>query len=90
MDVALRRAVQVSGLSVAEASLAASGTPARLVGRRHDFGAIEAGLAADLVVLDADLALARVMSAGRWVVPPASSADVTELVQTNPPTGLDH
>lgn len=90
MDVALRRAVQVSGLSVVEASLAASGTPARLVGRRAEFGAIEAGLAADLAVLDADLRLSRVLSGGQWAPSTASSDDVTELVQTNPPTGLDH
>jgi N-acetylglucosamine-6-phosphate deacetylase len=90
MDVAVRRAVQVSGLSVADASAAASGTPARLLGRRHEFGAIEAGLAADLVVLDPDLTLRRVLSAGRWVPSVGTAADVTELVQTNPQTGLDH
>jgi N-acetylglucosamine-6-phosphate deacetylase len=90
MDVALRRAVQVSGLSIAEASAAASGTPARLLGRQHDFGAIAVGRAADMVVLDPDLTLVRVLSAGHWIGPGTARDDVTELVQTNPQTGLDH
>jgi N-acetylglucosamine-6-phosphate deacetylase len=67
MDAAVRRAVEVCGLSVLEASLAASGTPSRLIGRRGEFGAIEAGLAADLAVLDAELALVRVLSGGQWI-----------------------
>src|SRR4051794_24872170 len=73
MDAAVRRAVEVCGLSVLEASLAASGTPSRLIGRRGEFGAIEAGLAADLAVLDAGLALVRVLCGGQWIeaAPPA-------------------
>jgi N-acetylglucosamine-6-phosphate deacetylase len=94
MDAAVRRAVRHSGLSIADASAAASGTPARLLGRGTEFGAVESGLAADLVVLDAELAVAGVLASGRWAgAPPQPSTngrDVIELVQTNPASGLDH
>jgi N-acetylglucosamine-6-phosphate deacetylase len=94
MDAAVRRAVRHSGLSIADASAAASGTPARLLGRGTEFGAVEPGLAADLVVLDAELTVAGVLASGRWVTvpvePSTNGRDVTELVQTNPATGLDH
>jgi N-acetylglucosamine-6-phosphate deacetylase len=98
MDAALRRAVHESGLSVVEASAAASGTPARLLGCRHSFGAVEPGLEADLVVLDDDLEVAGVLAAGQWSRQPGGSSrstgrdgrDVTQLVQTNSNTGLDH
>jgi N-acetylglucosamine-6-phosphate deacetylase len=94
MDAALRRAVRHSGLSMSDASAAASGTPARLLGRGSEFGAVEPGLAADLVVLDDDLAVAGVLASGRWVSAPREAStngrDVTELVQTNPGSGLDH
>jgi N-acetylglucosamine-6-phosphate deacetylase len=69
LDAAVRRAVQQCGLTVAEASRAASGTPARLLGRAGELGAISAGLAADLVLLDEDLHLTRVMRRGRWLEP---------------------
>jgi N-acetylglucosamine-6-phosphate deacetylase len=55
------------GMSMAAASLAASGTPARLLGLADRCGSISAGLDADLVHLDEDLNLTRVMSAGRWL-----------------------
>jgi N-acetylglucosamine-6-phosphate deacetylase len=64
MDAAVRRAVLECGLSVEEASVAASGTPARLLGRAGEFGSIAAGLAADLVVLNTDLTVCDVFSAG--------------------------
>ena len=67
LDAAVRRAVQQCGLTVLEASLAASGTPARLLGRADELGAIAPGLAADLVVLSDDLELVRVMRRGRWL-----------------------
>jgi N-acetylglucosamine-6-phosphate deacetylase len=97
MDAAVRRAVFESGLSVADASAAASGTPARLLGRDNVFGAIAAGLAADLVVLDEHLTVGPVLSAGTWLGPVGGPAApgltegraVTQLVQTNPSTGLD-
>jgi N-acetylglucosamine-6-phosphate deacetylase len=94
MDAAVRRAVQHSGLSLVDASAAASGTPARLLGRGTEFGSIEPGLAADLVVLDEALTVTRVLTAGRWVTgldkPSTNGRDVTKLVQTNSLTGLDH
>ena len=67
MDVAFRRAVREVGMSVSAASLAASGTPARLLGLADRCGAIAAGLDADLVHLDDDLNLTRVMTGGRWL-----------------------
>ncbi|MEU8237237.1 N-acetylglucosamine-6-phosphate deacetylase [Actinoplanes missouriensis] len=65
MDVALRNAV-AAGLSLTDAVTMASTTPARLLGL-DDRGAIAPGLRADLVVLDADLNLRRVMKAGTWI-----------------------
>jgi N-acetylglucosamine-6-phosphate deacetylase len=67
MDEAVRRAVREVGLSVEQASAAASAVPARLLGIEDRQGAIAPGLSADLVVLDADLAVRRVMLAGRWL-----------------------
>ena len=64
MDVALRRAVQVLGLPIADAARAAATTPARVLGLRT--GALEAGLDADLVVLDDELQLTAVMVRGEW------------------------
>jgi N-acetylglucosamine-6-phosphate deacetylase len=78
MDEALRRAVQDSGLSLQAASLAASGNPARVLGLAHRCGAIAPGLDADLVVLDSDLRVRRVMKSGRWVhTEPLASATRT-------------
>ena len=67
MDVAFRRAVLEVGMSVPTASLAASGTPARLLGLADRCGWIAEGLEADLVHLDDDLRLTRVMTGGRWL-----------------------
>lgn len=88
MDAAVRRAVSESRLSMTDASAAASGTPARLLGCDSVFGAIAPGLAADLVVLDDRLAIGPVMAAGLWLRPPPGDAG-TQLVQTNFGTGLD-
>jgi N-acetylglucosamine-6-phosphate deacetylase len=66
MDEAVRRAVLEVGLTLEQAVAAASTTPARLLGLQDECGAIRAGLAADLVVLDADLRLQRVMVGGSW------------------------
>ncbi len=65
MDVAFANAVK-AGVSLADASLMASTTPARAFGW-HDVGAIETGRRADLVSLDADLAVRKVMRAGEWL-----------------------
>jgi len=66
MDAALRRAVRSGGLSVGQASAAASANPARVLGIEAQSGAIGVGLAADLVTLDDDLELLRVMASGVW------------------------
>jgi N-acetylglucosamine-6-phosphate deacetylase len=66
MDEAVRRAVQTVGLTIEQASAAASATPARLLGLEDRCGAIVPGLSADLVVLDDDLAVRRVMVRGDW------------------------
>lgn len=68
MDAAVRFAVTQAGVPLADAVHAASTAPARVWGLR-DVGALEAGRRADLVVLDADLEVARVMRAGAWVSP---------------------
>ncbi len=67
MDEAVRRAVQQVGLGIEQAVAAAASTPARLLGLADECGAIRAGLAADLVVLDAGLRVRRVMVGGDWL-----------------------
>ncbi len=67
MDEAVRRAVQAVGLTIEQASAAASTTPARVLGIDNRCGAIEPGLDADLVVLDDGLRVQRVMVRGDWV-----------------------
>ncbi len=66
MDAALRRAVG-AGITLPDACLMASTTPARALGLSDQLGALEAGLRADLVVLSPDLRVKRVMRAGRWI-----------------------
>jgi N-acetylglucosamine-6-phosphate deacetylase len=66
MDVALRNAVE-AGIALPDAAAMAATTPARALGLADQVGALEAGLRADLVVLDADLRIKRVMRAGAWV-----------------------
>lgn len=61
---ALRTAAQ-AGLSVPDAVRALSTTPAAALGLAT-VGAIRPGLDADLVVLEPDLAVHRVMAKGRW------------------------
>ena len=67
MDAAFRNAVTSCGLSIVEASQAASTRPAALLGLSDQTGELRAGLAADLVVLDAELRPSDVMSKGAWV-----------------------
>lgn len=64
MDAALRRAVG-AGVDLPAAVAMASATPARALGL-NDRGVLAVGLRADLVVLDAELRVKRVMRAGRW------------------------
>jgi len=65
MDVAFANAVK-AGIPLEDAAVMASTTPARAFGW-DDVGAIETGRRADLVVLDADLNLQKVMRAGEWL-----------------------
>ena len=67
MDVAFRRAVTEIGLSLPDAVRVASTNPARLLGIEDRCGSLTAGYDADLVHLDADLNVRRVMIAGRWL-----------------------
>jgi N-acetylglucosamine-6-phosphate deacetylase len=59
--------VQVVGLPLEEAVLAASTIPARVLGIDDCCGSIQARKDADLVLLDAALEVAGVMAGGRWV-----------------------
>ena len=67
MAVAVRRAVQLVGMSLVEAANAASLVPARYLGVDDRFGSIRPGRAADLVITDADLAVQAVLVDGRWL-----------------------
>jgi N-acetylglucosamine-6-phosphate deacetylase len=66
MAEALRRAVTDSGLTVEEASAAASANPARVLGLEASLGSIAPGRRADLVVLDDALQVTAVMAGGGW------------------------
>jgi N-acetylglucosamine-6-phosphate deacetylase len=66
MDEAVRRAVRDSGLSIEQASAAASAHPARVLGLDADIGSIAPGRRADMVVLDDDLGVIAVMAGGDW------------------------
>ncbi|TDC33943.1 N-acetylglucosamine-6-phosphate deacetylase [Micromonospora sp. KC213] len=66
MDAALRHAVG-SGVPMPDAVRMIATTPARAIGLGDRVGALRAGLRADLVVLDDDLSVVRVMRAGSWL-----------------------
>jgi N-acetylglucosamine-6-phosphate deacetylase len=66
MDAALRRAVG-AGVPLVDAVRMAATIPARVLGLAGTVGALAPGLRADLVELDADLRVVRVMRAGGWV-----------------------
>ncbi|WP_329519487.1 N-acetylglucosamine-6-phosphate deacetylase [Spirillospora sp. NBC_01491] len=67
MADAFRRAVTVVGLPIERAAEAAALTPARALGIAGRVGSLAPGKAADLVVLDDELGVARVMKDGRWL-----------------------
>jgi N-acetylglucosamine-6-phosphate deacetylase len=48
--------------------VAASGTPARLLGIDHEVGDLVVGRRADIVLTDAELTPLDVMRGGRWLV----------------------
>ena len=74
MAAAVRHAVQQAGWPLALAVRAATAHPARMLGLdgsngpRLPVGSIEPGFAADLVVLDDDLHVDRVMRDGAWLI----------------------
>jgi N-acetylglucosamine-6-phosphate deacetylase len=70
MSGALRYAVRVVEMSLPQAVRAATSTPAAMLGLDR-VGALRPGFHADLVVLDDDLEVLRVMRRGTWVTPPA-------------------
>jgi N-acetylglucosamine-6-phosphate deacetylase len=72
MAAAVRYAVQVAGLPLPDVVRAATTTPATMLGLSR-VGALRPGYRADLVALDEDLRVARVMRAGRWVPPGAAA-----------------
>ena len=63
-DEALRRAVVDSGISLDDAVGALTVAPAAAIGRSHDLGRLEAGYAADAVLLDDELRVTAVWGAG--------------------------
>ena len=63
-DEALRRAVVDSGISLEDAVVALTVTPAAAIGRAHDLGRLDAGYAADAVLLDDQLRVIAVWGAG--------------------------
>ena len=64
-DLLFRRAVTEYGLSLPAAAQVTATTPATALGLR-DVGALIPGLRADVVALDADLTVRRVLRAGHW------------------------
>ncbi|MGA4684198.1 N-acetylglucosamine-6-phosphate deacetylase [Micromonospora sp. AB353] len=66
MDAALRHAVG-AGVALPDACRMVATTPARAIGLGDRVGALRTGLRADLVVLDDDLDVVRVMRGGDWV-----------------------
>jgi len=73
MDDAVRNLIAFTGCTIAEASIAASTTPARLIGRT-DIGVIRIGARADLVLLDADRRVTMTMIGGDVVHDPHGRA----------------
>ncbi|GAA1506251.1 N-acetylglucosamine-6-phosphate deacetylase [Agromyces terreus] len=63
-DVALRQAVVEAGIDLETAVAALTEVPAAAIGRGHELGRLEAGFAADAVLLDDDLGVEAVWGAG--------------------------
>jgi N-acetylglucosamine-6-phosphate deacetylase len=66
MAAAVRRAVH-SGIPIVDVAQMAATTPARVLNRQGEFGAIEVGKRADLVLLDEELQVQGVLRAGKQV-----------------------
>jgi N-acetylglucosamine-6-phosphate deacetylase len=58
---------RAAGVPLADAVRAATEAPARVLGLSGSRGALAPGMLADLVVTDENLAIRRVMRAGRWL-----------------------
>ena len=67
LDAAVRNFVHGCGMSMTEAVAAVSARPAEILGRGGKLGVLAAGAAADLVELDEDLRVRRVLAGGEWV-----------------------
>lgn len=65
ISAAVRHSVLGAGIPVAQALVAATANPARMIGL-EGIGALQEGSRADLVVLDDDLQVTGVMSQGAW------------------------
>jgi N-acetylglucosamine-6-phosphate deacetylase len=65
MDSALRRVVN-AGVPIEDAVTSLASTPARVLGLDKKLGSLATGLAANLLVLDADLAVEGIMIDGEW------------------------
>jgi N-acetylglucosamine-6-phosphate deacetylase len=75
MASAVRNAVQLLGLDLADASRMASRNPAEFLGLDHEFGRIARGCFADLVLLDDDLQVLDTWVRGRAASDEAATAD---------------
>lgn len=64
MELVVRRAITTVGLPVADVAAAASTTPARRLGLAGVTGSLQAGLDADIVLLDEDFRLNAVIARG--------------------------
>jgi len=67
MSTALRNMIRITGCTLPEASIMASGSPAGFLGLQGRLGQIKAGLNADFVVIDPDLCAQTTIIGGREV-----------------------
>jgi N-acetylglucosamine-6-phosphate deacetylase len=67
MDAVVRHAITSAGLDVTDVAAAAATTPARRLGLAAETGALQTGLAADLVLLDDTFRLSTVIARGAEV-----------------------
>jgi N-acetylglucosamine-6-phosphate deacetylase len=86
MAEALRRAVAVLGLDIADAVAATTVLPAQAVGCAATAGSLSAGRSADLVVLDGDLRVQAVMVAGAWMKRPPEPTPITAPARMREPS----
>lgn len=77
LDEAVRNLIAFTGCGLAEASLSASTTPARLA-QRHDIGRLASGYAADIVVLDGSGQVVVTIVDGRVVFDPQQRCSLKE------------